>query len=66
MVLLDSYAIAYFNIHVSAKPSAHTVYKLNPRELSDSVVECLTRDRGAAGSSLTSVVVLEQDTFILS
>ena len=34
-----------------------------------SVVECLTRDQEAAGSSLTKrhcVVVLEQDTFILA
>ena len=32
------------------------------------VVECLTRDREAAGSSFTgvTVVVLEQDTFILA
>ena len=38
------------------------------RERSGSVVECLTRDREAAGSSLTgvTVVVLEQDTFILA
>ena len=28
------------------------------RECSDSVEECLTRDRGAAGSSLTGVTVL--------
>ena len=39
-------------------------------ENSGSVVEYLTRDRGAAGSSLTRrrhcVVVLEQDTFILA
>ena len=28
------------------------------RERSDSVVECLTRDRGAAGSSLIGVTVL--------
>ena len=34
------------------------------RERSGSVVECLTRDRGATGSSLTDV--LEQDTFILA
>ena len=27
-------------------------------ERSDSVVECLTRDRGAGGSSLTGVTVL--------
>ena len=30
----------------------------NSRERSGSVVECLTRDRGAAGSSLTSVTAL--------
>ena len=37
-------------------------------ERSGSVVECLIRDRGAAGSSSTDacVVVLEQDTFILA
>ena len=33
---------------------AHCLY----RERSGSVVECLTRDRGAAGSSLTGVTVL--------
>ena len=39
------------------------------RERSGSVVECLTRDRRAAGSSLTGVTTLwsfEQDTFILA
>ena len=40
------------------------------RESSGSVVEYLTRDRGAAGSSLTGVpafsTLLEQDTFILA
>ena len=39
------------------------------RERSGSVVECLTPDRGAVGSSLTGFhcgVVLEQDTFILA
>ena len=38
------------------------------RERSGSVVECLTRDRGAAGSSLTdvtAVVLLEQDTVLV-
>ena len=38
-------------------------------ERSGSVVECLTRDRRAAGSSLTGVTALwsfEQDTFILA
>ena len=35
-------------------------------ERSGSVVECLTRDRRAAGSRLTGVVVLKQDTFILA
>ena len=32
--------------------------KLTCREHSDSVLECLTRDRGAAGSSLTGVTAL--------
>ena len=39
------------------------------RELSGSVVECLTRDRRAAGfepHQRHCVVVLEQDTFILA
>ena len=36
------------------------------RERSGPVVEWLTQDRGAASSSLTGVVVLEQDTFILA
>ena len=31
---------------------------LNSRERSGSVVECLTRDRGAAGSSLAGVTAL--------
>ena len=38
-------------------------------EHSGSVVECLTQDRGAMGSSLTGVTVLcvlEQDTFTLA
>ena len=34
------------------------VTKTRHRKGSDSVIECLTRDRGAAGSSLTSVTVL--------
>ena len=38
---------------------------LHLREHSDSVVECLTRDRGVAGSSLTGITV-EQDTFIFA
>ena len=36
---------------------------INSWEHSGSVVECLTRDQGAAGCC---VVVLEQDTFILA
>ena len=36
------------------------------RECSGSVVECLTRDRRVAGSSLTGVTALWQDTFILA
>ena len=36
-------------------------------ERSGSVVECFTRDREAAGSSLTGVIaVFEQDSFILA
>ena len=35
-------------------------------ERSGSVEECLTQDQGAAGSSLTCIVVLEQDTLILA
>ena len=38
-----------------AKSSPPTI---NTRERSGSVVECLTRDRGAAGSSLTGVTAL--------
>ena len=41
--------------------------KYEYRERSDTVVECLTRDREAAGSSPTGVTMfLEQDTFILA
>ena len=38
------------------------------KERSGSVVECLTRDREAAGSSLIRITVaaLEQDTYILA
>ena len=36
------------------------------RERSGSVVECLTRDRGFEPHWRNSVVVLEQDTFILA
>ena len=38
------------------------------RYYSTFVVECLSRDQGVAGSSLTDVTVcvLEQDTFILA
>ena len=43
-------------------------FKLLCRERSGSVVECLTRDREAAGSSLTGITacVLEQDILILA
>ena len=52
----------------------HFVVTISPQvaafigERSGSMVECSTQDRGAAGSSLTgvTVVVLEQDTFILA
>ena len=36
----------------------NTYHMQKTRERSGSVVECLTRDRGAAGSSLTGVTVL--------
>ena len=36
----------------------HTVTSLLHRECSGSVVECLTRDRGGAGSSLNGVTAL--------
>ena len=35
-----------------------SMYQHESREHSGSVVECLTRDQGAAGSSLTFVTVL--------
>ena len=42
--------------------------KLLKKERSGSVVECLTWDRGVAGSSLTRVTAcaLEQDTLIVA
>ena len=46
-----------------------TILGHSERERSGSVVECLTRDGEAAGSSLTSVTACgpnEQDTFILA
>ena len=53
------------NPHWSLTDNANFV-----RERSDLMVECLTRDRRATGSSLTggtaAVCVLEQDTLILS
>ena len=41
-------------------------YTIAVRERSGSLVECLTRDREAPISSLTGIVVLEQDRFILA
>ena len=43
-------------------------YTFNIRERSDAVVECITRDLGAAGSSLTGVTAcaLELDILILA
>ena len=49
-------------VHSSAKIHGNSVLSWNSignsRERSGSVVECLTRDRRAAGSSLTGVTVL--------
>ena len=43
----------------NAPSIAHSVYRIdNIWERSGSVVECLTRDRGAAGPSLTGVAAL--------
>ena len=39
-------------------PIHEILYKQSPRERSGSVVECLTRDRRAAGSGLTGVTEL--------
>ena len=47
--------------HCIALCSSVLIIKVS-EEGSGSVVECLTRDRGVAGSSLTSV--LEQDTLL--
>ena len=41
-----------------AQSGQRLCYSLIGRERSGSMVECLTRDRGAAGSSLTGVTVL--------
>ena len=53
----DLYSCLYIlgmpvNCHVSE------FYNINLRERSGSVIECLTRDRRAAGSSLTGVTAL--------
>ena len=44
--------------HHSASPIDTARHNQHNREHSGSVVECLTRDRGAAGSSLTSINAL--------
>ena len=51
------------SIHIMVKsPHPHNMLQSShygtARERSDSVVQCLTRDRGAAGSSLTGVTAL--------
>ena len=53
----------YINTTTSATTTATTIITTTnittiTRERSGSVVECLTRDRGAAGSSLTGVTAL--------
>ena len=46
------------NMNHDIKGQFHKGIKENGRECSGSVVECLTRDRGAAGSSLTGITAL--------
>ena len=53
-LLLDDNGIAHINIHINDTVRV----KGFSRERSGSVVECLTGDRGAAGSSLTGVTAL--------
>ena len=63
--ILEPYVYRLMNPHWSLTHNAKFV-----RERSDLMVECLTRDRRATGSSLTcgtaAVCVLEQDTLISS
>ena len=49
---------ARVNITLNSKGHVETDSQPYHRECSGSVVECLTRDRGAAGSSLTGVTML--------
>ena len=53
--LFDVLLIMLINVKM---PTIVGILILMSRERSGSVVECLTRDRGAAGSSLTGVTVL--------
>ena len=53
--LFDVLFIMLINVKM---PTIVGILILMSRERSGSVVECLTRDRGAVGSSLTGVTVL--------
>ena len=44
--------------HCAALPGSSPFTNMKTREHSDSVEECLTRDRGAAGPRLTGVTAL--------
>ena len=51
--------LSSYTIHVSAEDVLTCEASfIRKRECSDSVVECLTQDRGAVGSSLTGVTAL--------
>ena len=47
-----------FYVPVNSYGHVEMISYPNPRERSDSVVECLSQDLGAAGSSLTGVTML--------
>ena len=53
-IVLLKYIFTVVSVHVQL----YTGTALKVWELSGSVVECLTQDRGAAGSGLTGVTVL--------
>ena len=64
--ILSATLVCNTNQPGDTKTKVTFVDSYNSKEHSGPVVECLNRDRGAAGSSLTGVTVLcpEQDTFI--
>ena len=67
MVILYKKNSIKWSIYHKSLLAQTQVYILALRECSGSVVDCLTQNRGATGSSLTGVTALcpEQDTFIL-